>query len=361
VASLCDGIMWAKPDGVCNGGRGTNDKAGDNGELAKLSRRLHRNGVSKDKDNLLGSVKSGNGSNADKDVGKWVRRAVYQASFNTLLCLLFGLLLGLYVTTLPPFHPRIRHSASGFNQPGLGFRPRPQDHLSTLIRFRHGYSSDDWESHVDSIKNFQKRFSRGKKVAGNHLKCGWNSTLTETTSCHVSKRKRIDWVRDTACTKAEKFGYPRGQPCVLLKVNQVLGWEPEPYYNITEVRKHSSMPNLLKAKIEKTWGSKCAGKGAALEERCPELRMVWITCEGATPHDTEYMGPVSYTPTTGVRGFYFPYLNQQLYLNPYVFIQFDNLTPGIVVSVHCKIWSKNIRHDAHNPRIGGVQFELLMD
>ena len=66
--------------------------------------------------------------------------------------------------------------------------------------------------------------------------------------------------------------------------------------------------------VEKTWSSKCAGKGAALEERCPQLRMVWITCEGATPHDTEYMGPVSYTPTTGVRGFYFPYLNQQLYL-----------------------------------------------
>ena len=42
--------------------------------------------------------------------------------------------------------------------------------------------------------------------------------------------------------------------------------------------------------------------------------MVWITCAGATPHDTEYMGPLSYTPTTGVRGFYFPYLNQQLYL-----------------------------------------------
>ena len=41
---------------------------------------------------------------------------------------------------------------------------------------------------------------------------------------------------------------------------------------------------------------------------------VWITCEGATPHDAEYMGPLSYTPTTGVRGFYFPYLNQQLYL-----------------------------------------------
>ena len=28
-----------------------------------------------------------------------------------------------------------------------------------------------------------------------------------------------------------------------------MGWEPEPYYNITEVREHSSMPRLLKEKI----------------------------------------------------------------------------------------------------------------
>ena len=35
----------------------------------------------------------------------------------------------------------------------------------------------------------------------------------------------------------------------ILQVNQVLGWEPKPYYNITEVREHSTMPRLLKEKI----------------------------------------------------------------------------------------------------------------
>ncbi len=42
--------------------------------------------------------------------------------------------------------------------------------------------------------------------------------------------------------------------------------------------------------------------------------MAWVTCEGATPHDHEYMGPVSYMPTHGLEGFNYPYLNQQLYL-----------------------------------------------
>ena len=67
--------MWPKK---LDGGSGDiNGNAGDKGELAKLS----QNGASKegDVDNLLDSIKSENGSEgADKDVGVWARRAVYQ-------------------------------------------------------------------------------------------------------------------------------------------------------------------------------------------------------------------------------------------------------------------------------------------
>ena len=70
MASFYGGTMWPKPD--ING-----NAAGD-----KLSRGPHHNGVSKngDVDNLLGSVKSGNGGSGDedKDGGEWMRRAVYQ-------------------------------------------------------------------------------------------------------------------------------------------------------------------------------------------------------------------------------------------------------------------------------------------
>ena len=40
---------------------------------------------------------------------------------------------------------------------------------------------------------------------------------------------------DVECTKPEKFGMYHGRPCVMVKLNKVYGWEPEPYYNITEV------------------------------------------------------------------------------------------------------------------------------
>ena len=51
----------------------------------------------------------------------------------------------------------------------------------------------------------------------------------------------IKWVAydtDIECSKPEKFGMYHGQPCLMLKLNKVYGWEPQPYYNITEVSRH---------------------------------------------------------------------------------------------------------------------------
>ena len=67
-----------------------------------------------------------------------------------------------------------------------------------------------------------------------------------------------------------------------------------------------------------TWTKHCKGKGEDLENKCPRLRMVWVSCEGETSADKEYMGPVFYTPNNkhlpGYPGYYFPYVNQNHYL-----------------------------------------------
>ena len=51
----------------------------------------------------------------------------------------------------------------------------------------------------------------------------------------MSGKKWIAHDYEYPCTKAGKFGMYIGQPCVSVKLNKVYGWEPEPYYNITEV------------------------------------------------------------------------------------------------------------------------------
>lgn len=100
-----------------------------------------------------------------------------------------------------------------------------------------------------------------------------------------------------------------------------------------------------------------------MEEKCPRLRMVWVSCDGETEIDKEYMGPIFFTPKglDGFPGYYFPYVNQNHYLSPLMTLQFRNLQPGILVSVVCKLWAKNIRHDPFDPFIGGARFELRMN
>ena len=44
-----------------------------------------------------------------------------------------------------------------------------------------------------------------------------------------------------------------------------------------------------------------------------------------------------------------------------MWIQFRDITPGVVINVNCKLWAKNIRHDPLNPMVGGVHFEILME
>ena len=63
-------------------------------------------------------------------------------------------------------------------------------------------------------------------------------------------------------------------------MNRVYGWQPEFYYNVTEVKESTEIPNSVKDQVEKTWNKFCKGKGQEIEDNCPRLRMIWLDCKG---------------------------------------------------------------------------------
>ena len=75
------------------------------------------------------------------------------------------------------------------------------------------------------------------RVAFSFIECPFCLNSHFLLRCSVSGKKWIAHDYEYPCTKAEKFGMYIGQPCVSVKLNKVYGWEPEPYYNITEVIK----------------------------------------------------------------------------------------------------------------------------
>jgi len=138
------------------------------------------------------------------------------------------------------------------------------------------------------------------------------------------------------CTKELNFGYQRGDPCVLIKLNRIYNWEPKAYSpdelnDVPESVKNGYTPN-----------------------------MIYITCEGENAADKENIGPVRYYPTQGIEFKYFPFRNQPGYLSPFVFVHFMKPSPGVLINIECKAWAKNIKHDRMD-REGSVHFELLID
>ncbi|EEC19423.1 sodium/potassium-dependent ATPase beta-2 subunit, putative [Ixodes scapularis] len=116
----------------------------------------------------------------------------------------------------------------------------------------------------------------------------------ENKSCYFS----LDPIAND-CSAANNFGYDRGQPCILLKLNR-------------------------------------------------------------NPADKENVGPLVYYPNLGIPNYYFPYRNTPGYQSPFVFVRFPRPQRGVIISVECKAWAKNIHHDQQG-RVGSVHFELLID
>lgn len=99
------------------------------------------------------------------------------------------------------------------------------------------------------------------------------------------------------------------------------------------------------------------------------MNTTWITCEGENPADKENIGELRYyypgfTNQSGLYGgipnFNFPFLNQDAYLAPFLFVKFVKPQPNVLIQVECKAWAKNIKPD-RQARLGSVHFELMID
>ena len=248
--------------------------------------------------------------------------------------------------------------------PGLGFRPMKlqTDPYSSLIWFRHG-GSGNWDHLKADLDQFLSEYEPGywANAGASQTKCHMGrGPLTKQEACEFNKEWLSDQGSDIKCITEEHYGYYHGKPCILVKLNRVYGWQPVPYQNVTEVERMEEMPKSLKEHIRRTWEENCRGRGRDLEERCPELDMVWLHCDGEGDPDRENIGSVSYTPWRGFPAYFFPYWNQLGYLQPIVMVQLKNPTPGVLVNIQCTAWAKGLDHDVSKRR-GSVHLEFLMD
>lgn len=262
-----------------------------------------------------------------------IKLIAFYVGFISCLGVFFSILLVIFLETLDYYVPTYQEANSKIgDNPGLGFRPMPRDEVySSLIWFRHGQDGT-WMKYVDDLQNFLQPYYANDKPGEYVQNCNWQTHLPEKRVCSFPM-ERID----NNCSKAREFGYDLGQPCILIKLNRIYGWQPFPYSRF-------DFPHDIPNEVKNDY----------------DPRNVYISCDGETDADKEHIGPISYYPSNYIPNYYFPFTNLEGYLSPFIFVHFLKPMAGVVVSVECKAWAANIKHNRME-RMGMAHFELMVD
>ena len=132
----------------------------------------------------------------------------------------------------------------------------------------------------------------------------------------------------------QTYGFPSGTPCVAVKLNRIFEFVPDLILD--------------------------DDKGNATNATA-SLPYLQIECEGLHFADKDNIGPIDYFPRAGIDMWHFPFLGQEHYLSPLVFVKFANVTRNVLVQVDCRPTNaRNIVPDKHSKGSGRVQFELMV-
>lgn len=261
----------------------------------------------------------------------WAKLIAFYIVLYSCLATLWSIYFHLFHLTISDKYPKwqLEESLIGTN-PGLGFRPQSPRHRveSALISYREGLDGD-FKHWVDDLNEYLEPMDLSKQSSEAVAKLKKNCDTNDPESFCPFDNSTIP----PECTAAQNFSFPLGQPCLLIKLNRIYGWKPEPYEN-----KPSSFP----PEAPFTPGN------------------IAITCEGQHDADKEHIGPIDYFPNTGIETKYYPFLNQPGYQSPYVMVHFKKPMLNTLIYIECKAWAKNVEHDRYNKK-GMTAFELYIE
>jgi sodium/potassium-transporting ATPase subunit beta len=306
-----------------------------------------------------------------RTAGSWIKITIFYIIFYICLAAFAYTNYKIFETTLSDKSPRWvgKESLIGDN-PGVGFRPKPDEDKnadSTLIWFdaKDDRDSSFWYNQLTALVGN----GTVPDDAPNAIDCA-SKVPKENEVCRTLV-KEYKW-----CTKENKFGYgpPHPKPCVAIKLNKIYGWKPVGYgleYDgdgnpktfdramfDRDLEAEKDMPESLKQTIRKNVGERAGQEDKALHG-------VYFSCEGENVGDKENMpiAKIGYEPVTQmIPGYFYPYLQQDNYRAPFLFVNFDipKFSYHVLINIECRAWAKNVHYDK-TARLGSVHFELLVD
>ncbi|XP_016959951.1 sodium/potassium-transporting ATPase subunit beta-1 [Drosophila biarmipes] len=133
------------------------------------------------------------------------------------------------------------------------------------------------------------------------------------------------------CNQDEMWGYVSRQPCVFIKLNKVIGFQPETYDT------QDDLPKEVPAGLDET-----------LRKYGPTPK-IWITCEvihGPKPEIVFFPGP------------YYEASEKMTGVQRVVAVQMNNMPANSEVNFVCKVWARNIPIDDKFQGKGQIKFTM---
>jgi len=270
-----------------------------------------------------------------RDAMGWLKLSFYYTCFYVWLTGFFLALLYVFWavkingSTAPVYYNE--ESVMNYKKvnPGMGFRPQSNPESS----FIH-VDTKNPDNNVKSLNQFLENYEANKDT----------TIVSNSQSVNFDYHKLID---GTPCSVENQFGFNSPSPCVAVKLNKIYNWKPL-----------SVKVENLPAGLNETMKSLEAANAAD--------KFVYISCAGVDSADRDNIKELAYYSSLGnakIGGLdfkYFPYLNQQNYLSPLVFVHFKDVSVNTLLNIECKAYADNIDNQDRLNQRGMVKFEIFI-
>ncbi|XP_067436289.1 sodium/potassium-transporting ATPase subunit beta-2a [Thunnus thynnus] len=257
-----------------------------------------------------------------RTASSWGLILVFYLVFYLFLAGMFVLTMYIMLLTLDDYKPTWQDRLV---TPGMMIRPKG-DQLEISFSVS---ETESWDGFVYNLNTFLSPYNDSYQVQTND-NCPPDQYFIQEDSGEVRNNPKRScqfnrtMLEDCSGVSDRYYGYSSGQPCILIKLNRVIGMLP--------------------------------GKDG---------QSPFVSC-GAKGEDSSKIGPLAYFPPNGTFNLmYYPYYGKKAQVNytqPLVAVKFLNVSLNTDVNVECKINSNTLADGSERDKFAGrVSFKLRVN